>query len=441
MYRFADDSRYALRPNIKGNAWVLTGDQGELQYFEQITLADGNRIRFFYSGMDATTRTLTGTLLTPKLTKKEEDYARFKNLTDRLNELTQVKIKNTQQHYLDYLRKQNPNIIRLIEAVTLQAGLAQGLAAIKLNTSNNALSPNDTLFGKSKALGYICSGSLYLAGIGVAAYQGASYNDIFATSLFSILGDFLSGIIITRGEMLLSSSALFTAGSILISEHHANKRNKQLWKNAKDVEAREKSIKEINGLIAQVKTPSYAREVLESQKKEQETTKDLLILGLQAYFEETKYYGRGLSISFRSKYKDNLLDLFNYLLSDGKIPIPFFQSLEPIQTTAIDPWCELIDPEVKVIDPWCDLREPKDLSDAELDARIKKNIQETEPLTTELGAVLAKQDNALKNEDFIQYGKASEVLKPVLEEAKEKTKERIELLKEKIRRAENEPKI
>lgn len=353
MYRFANTTIYAERPYIKGNAWMLTGNQGELQHFEQITLGDGSRIRFFCNGMDAATRTLTGTLLMPKLTKKEEDYARFKNLTDRLCELTQVAIPNFQERYLSFLKKPFTDLQSVSNARDIQEGQKYGLTDFILNTSH-IIHPDDASLQRSKALGYLGSCGLYLAGIGFQIYQGGTYPEISSKTILAICGDFVSALIITKGEMLLSTSVVFAIISQLISNNRRIKKNNNLWEQAKGIEDTEKAIKEIDGLIAQIKIPCSTLDVLENQKSEQEQEGRRLNKILQEEFEHTKYMP-GLSITFKSTSKDYLLDVFNYLLSDGTAPKPNPQQIPTDSTTGIDPWCELTEPEQKTVDPWCKL--------------------------------------------------------------------------------------
>lgn len=352
---------------MHGQAWRLeTSD--ELYY--QINLANGMRVRM--QAPNATYPLWIGTLLNPNTAKKDQNYRSFKNLTDRLAELTQLEIPNSDTDYLSYLENGKDFHNEIVKLVIAKRRL-NGLTEVFLKKEDSELlktyKPNEAYLEKAQRTGLLSSGLFYPALLAGTYSLDMLGTGIATTALVGILDAvFLFAWWLTYEETLTLTAlpAYFLSGNIRYLEL------KDLKKIAQTIP---KIFTEVEKIEEETKTRSAQGKgtihLAERKTRELErlaACEEILKRGMK-----TPSDYKGLSITFRGITREELEAKFEYLLSDGtgKMPITNNTQQPTINTTQsqdnptttkepsnIDPWCELEEPkktEIEIIDPWVNL--------------------------------------------------------------------------------------
>ncbi|MBI5065502.1 hypothetical protein HZA97_04650 [Candidatus Woesearchaeota archaeon] len=362
MYSFS--SFYQAGDNLHGQAWRLETPDN---LYYQINLANGIKVRI--RAPNTSNPFWTGTLLNPNTTKKDKDYRTFKNLTDRLLELTQLEIPNTDESYLSQSetgKDFHDEIVRLLIARKKINGLTAAFLKKEDSELLKSYIPNEAYLKKAQQTGLVTSGLFYsalLMGMYSLNQVGAG---IFVTAILGLV-DAVSLL----AEWMTDDKWIGLTSCIGYCLSHKKKYNE--LKDLKKIARKIPDIwNEIEKIQEEAKTRStQGKGTIHLAERKTRALERLAACEktLQRGMETPGDY-KGLSIILRGITKEELEAKFDYLLSDGtgkkpttnntQQPTPNTTPSQDNTTTTkeptnIDPWCNLEETQEKPIDPWAKL--------------------------------------------------------------------------------------
>jgi len=308
--------------------------------YEQISCDDGIYARIFkesYKEKDKTinTKDYHGIIFRPLFEDTEKDYEKFKTLTDRLQNISGEEIPNAKVKFMDYIS--HTGLEKELDAID---------ATVRINLKNKEGLPEKTLGwlnSKSHSGGFVSDIALYFGGFAIMLNSNIPPDNLpNALIAYGIVAPILEGV-----TGLMSMDSLFGWCGLLHAPSFFTSRIIHRKKLENPDYILDKFIKNYTKL-EEMGNSVGNQKIFSKQSK----FADRHLSVIEELFPFTEHQ-KGFSINYDSPNREDVVDLFNYILKGGNVPKISKKkgnkektaksntekvNVKPVKTNFINPW-------------------------------------------------------------------------------------------------------